>query len=75
MDRRHGERRVHMPVSVPRTCAEVITNDGGDDRGPSRRERPCGDDAAGYCSSCARYVCSIHWQSRHAEPGHDVARR
>ncbi len=73
-DRRHGERRVHMPASVSRTCADLISNNGTGTRSAATRiERECGVDAEGYCMTCAQYVCPIHWQANHSL--HEVARR
>lgn len=73
MDRRHGERRQHMPDAVSRTCTDIISNEGTELRAEPLQEAPCGLDAMGYCVEDARYVCSIHWQSNHSL--HKVARR
>lgn len=73
-ERRHGERRVHMPESVSRTCSELISNEGTEARSSeSFHEQECGLDAEGYCSECARYVCSTHREANHSL--HEVARR
>jgi hypothetical protein len=73
-DRRRGERRKHMPDSVPRTCAEIISNEGTEHRAAeSYQERECGLDAEGYCTEDAMYVCATHEQANHSL--HEVARR
>lgn len=71
-ERRVGERRIHMPHSITRTCADLISDEGTELRAV-RDERECGLDAEGYCVTCAAYVCSIHREANHGL--HEVARR
>jgi hypothetical protein len=63
-----------MPDAPPRTCEELISNEGTMLRALANRiEQPCGWDAIGYCNDDAKYLCDIHWDAKHHD--HDVARR
>ena len=74
MDRRHGERRIHMRGSVKRVCADLISNEGTEARSAETfHEQECGLDADGYCQTHAAYVCTQHWQANHEVC--EVARR